>query len=61
VKWVEMAALVPTSDNATKRRPGDGAFDTPWAWVYLTALLALAVGFDDARAVVQAVRWEERS
>jgi hypothetical protein len=39
--------------------PGDGAHCDAWAWTFLTACLATFVSYDEARAVVNRVRYGE--
>jgi hypothetical protein len=38
--------------------PGDGVCGGAWAWTFLTACLATFCGYDDARAVVDQVKYE---
>ena len=38
---------------------GSGMYSEAWAWTYLTACLAVLLGYDEAREVVDVVRYQE--
>jgi hypothetical protein len=55
-----LVARISVGDRVDKiYRPGDGEHAEAWAWSYLVACLATALGYDEAREVVRMVYQEE--